>query len=119
MVDVTSEVRILGSEGPEGLTLRTSGLSARNLPELRVEGLPPYLGQGWARVLAALAQRLAASAEIPERVTLAPDMEICLTPAGDGDLAPVPPPGRDADAGHDLDRWRRDVVLRLFPEART
>lgn len=113
MADVTSEVRVVGSEGPDGLTLRTAGLSARGLPELRVSGLPPYLGQGWARVLAALARRLAAAAEIPGRVMLGPGVEICLTPADDGALTPVPPPG------HDPDEWRRDVLLRLFPEART
>ncbi|GAA0569362.1 hypothetical protein ACN3XK_12485 [Actinomadura welshii] len=113
MADVTSEVRIIGSEGPDGLTLRTSGLSAGNLPELRVAGLPPYLGQGWARVLAALARRLAASGQVPARITLGADVEISLTPADDGALAPGPPPGDDADG------WHRDVLLRLFPEART
>ncbi|TDE30674.1 hypothetical protein [Actinomadura sp. 6K520] len=113
MADVTSEVRIIGSEGPGGLTLRTSGLSAGDLPELCVPGLPPYLGQGWARVLAALAKRLAASAGVPASITLGADVEISLTPAGDGVLAPGPPPGHDADG------WHRDVLLRLFPEART
>ncbi|WP_433467445.1 hypothetical protein [Spirillospora sp. CA-128828] len=111
MADVTSEVRIVGAEGPDGLTLRTSGLSARGLPELRASGLPPYLGQGWARVLAELARRLAATGEIPGG-EIAPGVEIRLTPADDGTLAPVPPPGRD------LAEWRRDVLLRLFPEAR-
>lgn len=113
MADITSEVRVAGSEGPDGLTLRTSGLSAGGLPELRVEGLPPYLGQGWARVLAALAQRLAASGEIPASVVLGPGVEISLTLAGDGALVAVPPPGSDPGD------WRRDVLLRLFPEART
>lgn len=113
MVDVRSEVRIVGAEGPDGLTLRTSGLAAGGLPELRVEGLPPYLGQGWARVLAAVAQRLAAAGEVPAAVTLGTGVEISLTPAGDGVLTPVPPPGQD---GGD---WHRDVLLRLFPEART
>ena len=116
MVDVTSEVRIAGSEGRDGLTLRTSGLSSRGLPELRVEGLAPYLGQGWARVLAALAQRVAASAEVPSHVTLAPDVEICLTFAEDGTLTPVPPPG--GRAPRTPGDWHRDVLLRLFPEAR-
>ncbi|MEV4000855.1 hypothetical protein [Actinomadura sp. NPDC049753] len=110
MADVTSEIRVVGAEGPDGLTLRTSGLAARGLPELRAGGLPPYLGQGWARVLAALAQRLAATGEIPDE--LAPGVEIRLTPADDGTLAPVPPPGRD------LAEWRRDILLRMFPEAR-
>jgi hypothetical protein len=120
VADVTSEIRVVGAERPDGLTLRTSGLSARGLPELRADGLPPYLGQGWARVLAALAQRLAATGGIPEepapgveiRLTLAPGVEIRLTPADGGTLAPVPPPGRD------LAEWRRDVLLRMFPEAR-
>ncbi|SPT50310.1 hypothetical protein [Actinomadura madurae] len=108
MADVTSEVRVMGAEGPSGLTLRTSGLSARGLPELRAAGLPPYLGQGWARVLAALAQRLAATGEVPGGVG---DVEIRLTLAADGTLEPVPPPGREPA------EWFRDVVLRLFPEA--
>lgn len=106
MADVTSEVRVMGAEGPSGLTLRTSGLSARGLPELRAAGLPPYLGQGWARVLAALAQRLAATGEVPGGVG---DVEIRLTLAADGTLEPVPPPGREPA------EWFRDVVLRLFP----
>ncbi|MEU8122674.1 hypothetical protein AB0C21_28525 [Spirillospora sp. NPDC049024] len=111
MADVTSEIRVVGAEGPEGLSLRTSGLSARGLPELRADGLPPYLGQGWARVLAALAQRLAATGEVPDE--LAPGVEIRLVPAEDGTLEPVPPQGRD------LGEWRRDVLIRLFPEARS
>ncbi|MFD0540826.1 hypothetical protein ACFQY7_50460 [Actinomadura luteofluorescens] len=78
MADVTSEIRVVGAEGPDGLTLRTRGLAARGLPELRADGLPPYLGQGWARVLAALARRLAATGEIPEE--LAPGVEIRLAP---------------------------------------
>lgn len=110
MADVTSEIRVVGAEGPDGLTLRTSGLSARGLPELRADGLPPYLGQGWARVLGALARRLAATGEIPDE--LAPGVEIRLAPADGGALAPVPPPGRD------VAEWRRDVLLRMFPEAR-
>ncbi|WP_141578078.1 hypothetical protein [Actinomadura sp. WMMA1423] len=111
MADVTSEIRVVGAEGPEGLSLRTSGLSARGLPELRADGLPPYLGQGWARVLAALAQRLAATGQVPDE--LAPGVGIRLAPAEDGALTIAPPPGRD------LGEWRRDVLLRLFPEART
>ncbi|HLV74618.1 hypothetical protein [Actinomadura hallensis] len=116
MVDVTSEVRIVGAEGPGGLTLRTTGLAAGGRPELRVEGLPPYLGHGWARVLAAVARRLASSDHVPSTVTLAPDaettVEISLTPADGGFLTPGPPPGADPDG------WHRDVLLRLFPEAR-
>ncbi|QXJ24514.1 hypothetical protein AGRA3207_005850 [Actinomadura graeca] len=110
---MTGEVRIMGAEGPGGLTLRTAGLSARGLPELRAAGLPPYLGQGWARVLAALAGRLAASGEVPDEVVLTPDVTVRLTPGADGTLVPGPPPGRDED------EWRHDVVVRLFPEART
>ncbi|MFA1545038.1 hypothetical protein [Actinomadura chokoriensis] len=111
MADVTSEVRIVGAERPDGLSLRTIGLAARGLPELRAEGLPPYLGDGWARVLGALAQRLAATGEPPAE--LAPGVEVRFTEAGDGALIPVPPPGRETG------EWRRDVLLRLFPEARS
>jgi hypothetical protein len=110
MADVTSEVRIVGAGGPDGLILRTIGLAACDLPELRAEGLPPYLGDGWARVLGAVARRLAATGEPPAE--LAPGVEIGYAAAADGALVPVPPPGRD------LAEWRRDVVLRLFPEAR-
>lgn len=109
MADVTSEVRIVGAAGPDGLTLRTIGLSARGLPELRAEALPPYLGDGWARVLGVLARRLAATGEPPAEI--APGIEIEFTAAADGALLPVPPRGRD------LAEWRRDVLLRLFPEA--
>lgn len=109
MADVTSEVRIVGAERPDGLTLRTIGLSARGLPEVRVEALPPYLGDGWARVLGTLARRLAATGEPPGE--LAPGVEVRFTTAADGALIPVPPPGRDAG-------WHRDVLIRLFPEAR-
>ncbi|MFB4310642.1 hypothetical protein [Actinomadura sp. GTD37] len=111
MADVTSEVRIVGAGGPDGLTLRTVGLAARGLPELRAEGLPPYLGDGWARVLGALARSLAATGEPPAE--LAPGVGVRFAEAGDGALIPVPPPGRDAA------EWRRDVLLRLFPEARS
>jgi hypothetical protein len=109
MADVTSEVRIVGAAGPDGLILRTVGLAARGLPELRAEGLPPYLGDGWARVLGALAQRLAATGEPPSE--LAPGVQIRFTEGADGALVAGPPPGRD------LDEWCRDVLLRLFPEA--
>ncbi|MFD0683288.1 hypothetical protein [Actinomadura fibrosa] len=108
-----SEVRITGSEAPDGLTLRTSGLAARGLPELRAAGLPPYLGQGWARVLGLLAQRLAAADRGVQEIDLTPDVTVRLVPAGAGWLEPAPPPGEDAAV------WRRDVLLRLFPEANT
>ncbi|NKZ03876.1 hypothetical protein [Actinomadura latina] len=111
MADVTSEVRIVGAEGPDGLVLRTVGLAARGLPELRAEGLPPYLGDGWARVLGALARRLAATGEPPAE--LAPGVGIGFAEAADGALLPVPPLGRDTA------EWRREVLLRLFPEARS
>ncbi|QFG24911.1 hypothetical protein [Actinomadura sp. WMMB 499] len=106
-----SEVRITGAEGPDGLSLRTEGLSARGRPELAVSGLPPYLGHGWARVLGALAGRVAAAPETPAEVTLAPGAVVRLRRSGDT-LTPVPPaPG--ADPGE----WRRELVVRLFPEA--
>ncbi|CNG67252.1 Uncharacterised protein [Mycobacterium tuberculosis] len=109
MADVTSEVRIVGAAGPDGLTLRTIGRSARGLPELLVEALPPYLGDGWVRVLGALAGRLAATGAPPAEI--APGVEVGFAAAADGALVPVPPHGRDPG------EWRRDVLLRLFPEA--
>ncbi|MEV5825883.1 hypothetical protein AB0L25_09930 [Spirillospora sp. NPDC052242] len=106
-----SEVRITGAEGPDGLSLRTVGLSARGRPELAVSGLPPYLGHGWARVLGALAGRVAAAPEVPAEVALAPGVVVRLRPAGDA-LTPVPPP-----SVRDPDEWRREIVVALFPEA--
>ncbi|MEW2352593.1 hypothetical protein [Spirillospora sp. NPDC029432] len=109
-----AEIRIIGAELADGLELRTRGLAARGRPELRVSGLPPYLGQGWARVLGLLAQRLAAldpAAPVPAELDLAPEVTIAL-PAEDGDLVPAPPASR-APAPD----WHRDVLLALFPSA--
>jgi hypothetical protein len=111
--NVGGEVRIVGAERRDGLELRTRGLADRGLPELRAEGLPPYLGQGWARILAELARRVAASGgRPPEEVELAPDVAIRLTPDA-GELVAVPPHGFTGPEGD----WRREVVLRLFPSA--
>ncbi|MFC6878371.1 MULTISPECIES: hypothetical protein [Actinomadura] len=129
MGDARGEIRIVGAEGSDGLELRTQGLEALGLPELRVTGLPPYLGQGWARVLAAIAGRLAADpAERPDLV-LPPDVAVHLVENGDGTLTPVRPPSEDGHGdgdGHEDGRgngdegdWRRDVLLRLFPAARS
>ncbi|MFV2174660.1 hypothetical protein ACFHW2_32095 [Actinomadura sp. LOL_016] len=106
-----SEVRITGAEGPDGLSLRTVGLSARGRPELAVSDLPPYLGHGWARVLGALAGHVAGAREVPAEVTLAPDLVVRLRRSGDV-LTPVP-----SDPDRDPDEWRREIVVRLFPEA--
>ncbi|MBE1534245.1 hypothetical protein [Actinomadura algeriensis] len=106
-----SEVRITGAEGPDGLSLRTAGLSARGRPELAVSGLPPYLGHGWARVLGALAGHVASAPEVPAEVALAPDVVVRLERSGVR-LVPVP-----SDPALDVDEWRRDIVVRLFPEA--
>ncbi|POM25021.1 hypothetical protein BTM25_36620 [Actinomadura rubteroloni] len=108
------EVRVVGAERPGGLELRTAGLAARGLPEVRVTGLPPYLGQGWARVLGAVAARVAAAGPVlPVLVEMADGVELRLVPEKDGTLAVVPPPPPPTDVG----QWRRDVVARLFPEA--
>lgn len=109
------EVRVVGAERPDGLELRTRGLASRGLPELRVRGLAPYLGQGWARILAALAGRVAASGGPPSGdVELAPDVAFSLAP-DEGHLVPGPP---DGFTGR-VDEWRREVVFRLFPSARS
>ncbi|MEU6039309.1 hypothetical protein ABZ801_28290 [Actinomadura sp. NPDC047616] len=109
------EVRVVGAERPDGLELRTRGLAFRGLPELRAGGLPPYLGQGWARILAALAARVAVAGGPPAGdVELAPDVAFRLTSDGDH-LVPGPPGGFTGAA----DEWRREVVLRLFPSARS
>ncbi|GLZ07058.1 hypothetical protein Acsp03_45240 [Actinomadura sp. NBRC 104412] len=123
-----AEIRIVGTERPEGLELRTRGLAARGRPELRVSGLPPYLGQGWARVLAALAGRLA---RVPAGGPSEPSeshepYEMELTPEGEGgtpvliglkadrgDLVAVPPGGFTGR----VEDWRREVLLALFPSA--
>ncbi|MBA9003833.1 MULTISPECIES: hypothetical protein [Thermomonospora] len=126
-------VTVTGREEPAGLTLRTSGLSARGLPEIAVTGLPPYLGQAWARILAVLAFRLAAAArsgdDVPATVALTPDDlraavgerstgwdETVIGLRNDGEhLAPVPP----GDFAGTLDQWRLDLATRLFPAARS
>ncbi|MBW8481431.1 hypothetical protein [Actinomadura parmotrematis] len=109
-----AEVRIVGTERPDGLELRTLGLAARGLPELRTTGLPPYLGQGWARVLGLVAQRMAASGLAgPAEVEVGEGVAVLLA-ADRGGLAVLPPAGR----ARDVQRWRRDLVERLFPEAR-
>ncbi|MFI0353474.1 hypothetical protein [Actinomadura sp. 9N407] len=108
-----AEIRIIGAELADGLELRTLGLAARGRPELRVSGLAPYLGQGWARVVAVLAQRLAAlDGAIPAELDLAPEVTVGLV-TNEGDLVPVPPAGFTGPAGD----WRRDVLLALFPSA--
>ncbi len=108
-----AEIRIIGAELADGLELRTRGLAARGRPELRVSGLPPYLGQGWARVMAVLAQRLAVlDGALPAELDLAPDVTVGLAD-DDGELLPVPPPGFSGS----LAGWRRDVLLALFPSA--
>jgi hypothetical protein len=115
-----TEIRILGTERPDGLELRTRGLAARGTPELRVSGLPPYLGQGWARVLGALARRLAAvPGATPAEITLTPENApegasvVVGLERDQDDLVPVPPRGF---AGRAED-WRREVLLSLFPSA--
>ncbi|WP_433149101.1 hypothetical protein ACQPZ8_10155 [Actinomadura nitritigenes] len=107
-------VRIVGTERPDGLALRTAGLGERGLPELRADGLPPYLGQGWARVLGEAARVLAAAGGRPAELALAPDVTVRLRPEEDGAVTLLPPAGHEGG----LDEWRRDVVLRMFPAAR-
>lgn len=123
MGDARGEIRIVGAEGSDGLELRTQGLDALGLPELRVTGLPPYLGQGWARVLAAVARQLAADPAARPDLVLPPDVAVHLVENGDGTLTPVRPPTEDGPGGGhgDADEgdWRRDVLLRLFPAARS
>lgn len=109
-----AEVGIVGAERPDGLELRTRGLASRGLPELCAKGLPPYLGQGWARVLAAVAQRLAASpGGGPGELALSPDVAVRLETAEDGSLIPLPPHGHTGT----VNEWHRDVLMRLFPAA--
>ncbi|SEG42649.1 hypothetical protein SAMN04489712_105151 [Thermomonospora echinospora] len=124
------EITIAGRETPAGLTLVTRGLAARGLPEITVTGLPPYLGRGWARLLAALAFRLAAHAgDVPDRIALTPDdlrtalgepvsagcSQITVGLARHGDLlTPAPPP----DYTGPRERWHTDLVTEVFPAAR-
>ncbi|WP_289008413.1 hypothetical protein [uncultured Thermomonospora sp.] len=123
------EVTIAGRQTPEGLTLVTRGLAERGLPELAVTGLPLLLGRGWARLLAALAVRLAAcGGDPPGDLTLTPDdvsaigaaprpgwSSLTVGLARDGDrLTPVPPPGYDGPP----ERWYADAVTRVFPTLR-
>ncbi|MEV5568573.1 hypothetical protein AB0L06_00870 [Spirillospora sp. NPDC052269] len=113
------EVRIVGAERPGGLELRTAGLAARGLAELRVTGLAWYLGSGWSQVLGELARRIAAAGpghpttfDLPAGGAEGGDVTINLVPDGDF-LAPHPPPGVSLSVAD----WRRDVVGRLFPSA--
>ncbi|WP_344272846.1 hypothetical protein [Actinomadura napierensis] len=108
-------VRIVGTERPDGLALRTAGLIEHGLPELSAEGLPPYLGQGWARVLGEAARVFAASRDYPMELTLPPDVLVRLWPDQHGGIMLLPP----ADHVGGLDEWRRDVLLRMFPAARS
>lgn len=126
-------VSITGREEPAGLTLRTSGLSARGLPEITVTGLPPYLGRAWARILAVLAVRLAATVgpggEVPSTVAFTPDdlqgavgerstgwsETVVGLRREAGHLVPVPPEG----FGGTLEQWWLDLAIRLFPAARS
>ncbi|XVQ12704.1 hypothetical protein ACQP1W_09150 [Spirillospora sp. CA-255316] len=113
------EIRIVGAERPDGLELRTRGLAAHGSPELRISGLAPYLGQGWARVLGTLAGRLASGdaaggGGAPEALDLGSGVTVGLVAEGD-DLVPVPPRGF---SGRD-EEWRREVLLALFPSAHT
>ncbi|MFC9972621.1 hypothetical protein ACFVH6_17210 [Spirillospora sp. NPDC127200] len=108
-----AEVRIVGAERPGGLELRTLGLAERGLPELRATGLPPYLGQGWAQVLGLVAQRMAASGlNGPAELDLGGGASVLLA-ADKGGLAVLPPAGH----GGAVNEWRRDLLVRLFPEA--
>lgn len=116
----SAELRIVGAERPGGLELRTSGLAARGLPELRVTALPPYLGQGWARVLADVARRLAGApfgpgTAPPDEVVLDHGVALGLVADADepGVLAVRPPDGHEGSP----EAWRRDVLVRLFPAA--
>ncbi|MFC4905696.1 hypothetical protein [Actinomadura gamaensis] len=107
------EVRIVGAERPGGLELRTAGLAARGLPELRVTGLAWYLGSGWSRVLGELARRIAAAGPAhPATFELGDGVTVNLVPDGDF-LAPHPPPGVTAGVAD----WRREIVESLFPSA--
>ncbi|MEU5880409.1 hypothetical protein [Spirillospora sp. NPDC047279] len=109
------EVRIAGIERDDGLMLRTHGLAAGGLPEIRVVALPPYLGQGWAQVMGALAQCLASGgATVPDQVEIAPGVAVQLK-VENGELVPMPPHGFQGS----LDDWRRDVLSRMFPSATT
>lgn len=125
-----AEIAIAGRETPSGLSLVTRGLAAHGLPELRIEALPPYLGQAWARLLAVLAQRLAQHPEaLLDEIILTPydiaavlggdpaegaDVRIALNEA-DGHLEPHPPPGSEEKTQD----WRRETVLKLLPAARS
>ncbi|MFC5185436.1 hypothetical protein [Actinomadura harenae] len=109
------EVRIVGAERPGGLELRTAGLAARGMTELRVTGLAWYLGSGWSQVLGELVRRIAAAGPgHPTTFDLGEEGDVTINLVPDGDfLAPHPPPGVSLSVAD----WRRDVVDRLFPTA--
>jgi hypothetical protein len=134
-------VRISGSTHGDGLHLSTAGLSRLGLPEIRTLGLPPYLGQAWARLTNSLAYHLVqdlwtdleqtlglTSRDVPDELSVTPDdvamaesedpltayeVRVRLWP-GNGYLTLVPPRGF---AGSES-QWRSEVVIMLFPAAR-
>jgi hypothetical protein len=134
-------VRVSASTHADGLHMATVGLVRLGLPELRTLGLPPYLGQAWARLTNSLAYHLVqdlwtdleqtlglTSREVPEELSVTPDdvamaesedpltayeVRVRLWP-GNGHLTLVPPRGF---AGSES-QWRSEVVIMLFPAAR-
>lgn len=113
------DVRIVGGEENGGLTLVTRGLTPRWLPELRITGLAPYLGDAWARLLGALAVELW---RITERGTVREiPAEIALGAATVGfRLEPGPYLQVTAPAGEpDEAAWQREIVDRTFPAAQS
>ncbi|RAY14458.1 hypothetical protein DPM19_16010 [Actinomadura craniellae] len=111
-------IRIMGTPAADGLALTTLGLTRLGAPELRVAGLPPYLGQAWARLLHTLAGLLVPAlwrdpAALPGEFVL--DGEPVGLRYADGALTPVPPPGFTGAE----QSWRTHLATALFPAARS
>jgi hypothetical protein len=134
-------VRVSAATHADGLRMSTTGLSRLGLPEVRTLGLPPYLGQAWARLTNSLAYHLVqdlwadleetlglTSREVPDELAVTPDdvamaesenpltayeARVRLWP-GNSHLTLVPPRGF---AGSES-QWRSEAVIMLFPAAR-
>ncbi|HTU73869.1 MAG TPA: hypothetical protein VMG38_10160 [Trebonia sp.] len=58
LLTLSEWVLVFVSAGPQGLWLATKGLSRFGLPELRVDGVPPDLGEPWSVLMQGIAAKV-------------------------------------------------------------